>query len=143
MKAIGRLSSLSNSRLWLALVAAGLLLILLSSLALVTGPAAARAGPGCADPKGCPDSRLTPLNQAGKIIEQNAKLVMAGSGKGGLYTPMPASYQPDNAILVTGQGNQRFFSDLFLLGFGAIATLMALGPLAVAAILDIRSARMQ
>ncbi len=137
MKAIGRERPLSNPRLWLALVAAGLLLI------LVTGSAHARDGPGCASPNGCPDSRLTPFNQAGKIVEQNAKLVMAGSGVGALNTPMPASYQPDNAVLVTDQGSQPFFSDLFVFGFGAIATLMALGPLAVAAIMDIRSARRQ
>jgi len=141
MKAIGGVHTLSNPRMWLALVATGLLLILLASLALLTGSAHARAGPGCASSNGCLDNRLTPLNQAGKIDELNAKAVVAGSGVGALSTPMPVSYQTDNAVQVTDQGNQPFISGLVLLVFGVIGTLMAIGPLAVAAILDLRAAR--
>jgi hypothetical protein len=143
MKAIGRVNTSSNPRTWLALVAAGLLLILLASLALLTGSAYARAGPGCVNPDGCLYSRLTPPDRAGKIVVQNAQVAMDGSSEGTLSTPMPVSYQTENAVQITDQGNQPFISDLLLLVFGVIGTTMAIGPLAVAALLDMRAARRQ
>jgi hypothetical protein len=141
MKAIGRGNTLSNPRLWLALVTAGMMIILLASLVLLTGSAHARANLGCADPNGCLDSRLTPLNLAGMLVEQSAKAVMAASGMGVYSTPMPASFISETNLPVADQGDQPLAVGLFLIIFGIAGTILAVGPLVFAALLDIRSTR--
>jgi hypothetical protein len=141
MKAIGHANTLSNPRLWLALVFAGLLLILLASLALLTGSAHARTGSDCGYSNGCPDSRLTALIQSRKIVEPRARVVIASSGMGVYNTPMPASFISQTNLPVSDQGNQPLTVGLFLIIFGVAGTILAVGPLALAALLDIRSTR--
>jgi hypothetical protein len=113
MKAIGRFHNLRKPRL--ALAAAGLLIVLFACLALASHPAQARSG----------------------VSSTNTHL--AGSLEEGHNTPMPAAYRTGTGVSIVNQPDQPFISNFYLITLGVAGTALAVGPLALAALLDIRS----
>jgi hypothetical protein len=75
------------------------------------------------------------------LAEQRAKMVIASSGMGVYNTPMPASFISETNLPVSDQGDQPLTVGLILIIFGIAGTILAVGPLAFAALLDIRSTR--
>jgi hypothetical protein len=123
MKPNGRVFNLSNLRL--ALATAGLLLVLLASLVWVGKLAHASSDPASTNAN-------TALANYPSFVRQ--------ADINGLITPMPAADRADTNLFITDQGVSPILSDLFLIIFGVTGTILAVGPLALAAIMDIQSA---